>query len=223
MNFFKLSDYLFLNIFKNMKIRLQNAKNKFKQNLLNNIPLCDNLNSVLNQYNLGEKEVNIFNIWRHLYNILGGDCNCNSEGDCKGKIILTKFLKEKGFDIEIFNDEHEPLDGYFFDNLGNKFYFELKYNYQSLEQYDHILCFKADKLNCFDRYGIDQFYSINIGNNGNIYFITIPRNYKDYPNVYKIFNIKTKRTEQFYNHDIIREKKLYIPIELFRRYNYDLN
>jgi hypothetical protein len=148
------------------------------------------------------------------------DC-CSTPGDCTGKLIFANFILNQGFEINYFEDKYSKLDGFFTDKEGIKYYFELKYNYNDLDKFEDLLCFKSTKLKAFDVYNIDMFYVILIDNNHHIYFKEIYRDYKKYPETYIVKNMRVKKTQEFEDNSIILEEKLLIPRYEFRKKFYD--
>jgi len=195
---------------------LKFLKKKVKRMIMKGVQLENILNQIKNDLKYIDKNsYDMFKEWFKLFmTVFNGDCT--SCGDCRGKKIVSDFLISKGFFVEIFEHPLSTLDGYFVDNNNTRNYFEVKYNYQDLEQFTDMLCHVSSKLNCFKQYSIDN-YIVFMVNDDYIYSKNVPSNWYDHPSKYKLRWLPVQKTQEFEKHDMVWEEKLMIPKQLFKR------
>jgi len=195
-------------------ISIEHLKTQFKQHIQRGWNWLASTQYITKTNKIDTLGLKILNLWIDLYKIVG-DCDCQTVGDCTGKIKVAKFLKERGYYVHYYENKYESLDGYFIDENDNKYYMEIKSSNYDLSGYKNLLCCNAKKLKAFEKYGIKQFYMIMIDDT-NIYIKNVPVNYEQYPDIYQIKDTEVKATEEFGNDEIIIEKKLWIPKEYWK-------
>ena len=198
-------------------ISIEHIKTQFRKYIKTGYDWNNTKTWILNTFRMDNIGNKIFQLWTELYKIIG-DCDCSTVGDCQGKIATSKFLIDKGYYVQMFNNKFSKLDGYFLDNNDNQYYMEVKYSNYDISTFGDVICCTAKKLEAFQKYNIKNFYMIMV-DKWNIYFKNVPINYYEYPEKYIVRDELVKETTELDKNDKeVYELKLVIPLNEFNKY-----